>query len=209
MKLSALASGLVALAGLALAQDAATGTISKGPFPADLNGSNFTYPHPVHVFSFSSQQQKLQMAFMDVKPTCAPNGQTAVVLHGKNFCAPTWNATITALAGAGYRVVAPDQFIKNQGQIVDLVLTQPVAHYFGDVVSKTLLIVGDQDHVAIGGNWSPPEVAAKLGHFDVLGPQVCGEIPDCTLYQFPDLGHAPQLSAPEQFEKVVLDWLAE
>ncbi|EGR51501.1 uncharacterized protein TRIREDRAFT_104461 [Trichoderma reesei QM6a] len=340
--LSTLASGLVvAFAGLALAQDAATGTISKGPFPADLNGSNFTYPYPVHVFSFASQQQKLQMAFMDVKPTCAPNGQTAVVLHGKNFCGPTWNATIAALAGAGYRVVAPDQvgfcksskpdsyqfstnqlmyntrgllnalgvgnvtlvghsfggmlatrfalqypatvdrlvlvdpvgledyvekgvpytsvdtniaaeaaqtfdaikayeqqvyyvgqwqdsytvwvtmlnniyfgsrraqFIKNQGQIVDLVLTQPVSHYFGDVVTKTLLIVGDQDHVAIGGNWSPPEVAAKLGHFDVLGPQVCGEIPDCTLYQFPDLGHAPQLSAPEQFQKVVLDWLAE
>lgn len=343
MKFSTLASGLVSAASLAAAQLqlAANGTISKGPFPEDLNGSNFTYPWPVNVFNFESQQQQLEMAFMDVKPTCAPNGQTAVVLHGKNFCGPTWNDTIVALAGAGYRVIAPDQvgwcksskpenyqfslnqlafntrgllntlgignitlighsvggmlstrfalqypqtidrlvlvdpvgledyvekgvpyvsidydiaaeaaqtfnaikayeqavyyvgqwqdsytvwvtmltniyfgsrraqFIANQGRIVDMVLTSPVAHYFGDIVSKTLLIVGDEDKVAIGSNWASPEVAATLGHFNVLGPQVCGEIPDCTLYQFPTLGHAPQISAPSNFTRVVLDWLEE
>ncbi|KAL7945958.1 alpha/beta-hydrolase [Trichoderma barbatum] len=340
MKFSTLASGLISAAGLVLGQEAATGTISKGPFPADLNGSNFTYPYPVNVFNFVGQQQKLQMAFMDVKPSCTPNGQTAVLLHGKNFCGPTWIDTINALAAVGYRVIAPDQigwckstkpdnyqfslnqlawntrgllnslgvgnitlighsvggmlstrfalqypktidrlvlvdpvgledyvekgvpyvsidtdiaaeatqnfaalkgyeqqiyyvgqwnpsydiwvtmlnnvyfgskrtqFLKNQGQIVDMVLTQPVAHYFGDIVSKTLLITGDQDKVAIGANWSPPEVAAKLGHFDVLAPEVCGQIPDCTLHRFPTLGHAPQISNPTDFKKVLLDWLA-
>jgi pimeloyl-ACP methyl ester carboxylesterase len=90
-----------------------------------------------------------------------------------------------------------------------MVLTSPVAHYFGDIVSKTLLIVGDQDKVAIGSNWASPAVAATLGHFNILGPQVCAEIPDCTLYQFPTLGHAPQISAPSNFTKVVLDWLEE
>ena len=48
------------------------------------------------------------MAYMDVKPA-HPNGRTAVLLHGKNFCAATWQATITALTEAGYRVIAPDQ----------------------------------------------------------------------------------------------------
>ena len=48
------------------------------------------------------------MAYMDVKPT-NPYGETAVLLHGKNFCAATWEATISALIDAGYRVVAPDQ----------------------------------------------------------------------------------------------------
>ncbi|UKZ79583.1 hypothetical protein TrVFT333_007341 [Trichoderma virens FT-333] len=333
MKFSTLAAGLLSAAGLAFAQgEAATGSVSKGPFPFDLNGSNFTYPYPVNVFTFTSQQQKLQMAFMDVKPTCAPNGQTAVLLHGKNFCGATWNSTIVALAGAGYRVIAPDQvgwcksskpesyqfslnqlawntrgllntlgignitlighsvggmlstrfalqypntidrlvlvdpvgledyvekgvpyvsidtdiaaeaaqtfaalkgyeqsiyyagqwddsytiwvtmltnvyfgskraqFIKNQGQIVDMVLTSPVVQYFKDVVSKTLLIIGDQDKVAIGANWSPRSV---------IGPQVCDTIPDCTLYQFPTLGHAPQISAPSNFTRVVLDWLEQ
>jgi pimeloyl-ACP methyl ester carboxylesterase len=31
------------------------------------------------------------------------------LLHGKNFCAATWGATIRVLTGAGYRVIAPDQ----------------------------------------------------------------------------------------------------
>ena len=48
------------------------------------------------------------MAYIDVAPT-RPNGQTAVLLHGKNFCAATWDATIHRLSSAGYRVIAPDQ----------------------------------------------------------------------------------------------------
>ena len=48
------------------------------------------------------------MAYMDVKPA-APNGGTVVLLHGKNFCAATWQDTIGALSEAGYRVIAPDQ----------------------------------------------------------------------------------------------------
>ncbi|HWY66941.1 MAG TPA: alpha/beta hydrolase, partial [Rhizomicrobium sp.] len=36
-------------------------------------------------------------------------GHSVVLLHGKNFCAATWEGTIQALTGAGYRVIAPDQ----------------------------------------------------------------------------------------------------
>jgi pimeloyl-ACP methyl ester carboxylesterase len=32
-----------------------------------------------------------------------------VLLHGKNFCAATWEATIQLLSQNGYRVIAPDQ----------------------------------------------------------------------------------------------------
>ncbi|MET0617477.1 MAG: alpha/beta hydrolase, partial [Luteibacter sp.] len=35
--------------------------------------------------------------------------RTAVLLHGKNFCGATWDASMKALSGAGYRVVVPDQ----------------------------------------------------------------------------------------------------
>jgi pimeloyl-ACP methyl ester carboxylesterase len=68
----------------------------------------FEYPYPVAHYRFSSQGQALDMAYLDVKPQ-SPNGQTAVLLHGKNFCAATWEGTIKALSEAGYRVVAPDQ----------------------------------------------------------------------------------------------------
>ncbi len=48
------------------------------------------------------------MAYLDVHPA-HPNGRTAVLLHGKNFCAATWKQTIDTLSDAGYRVIAPDQ----------------------------------------------------------------------------------------------------
>lgn len=69
----------------------------------------FEYPHPIQRFAFSSQQQELSMGYMDVKPAGKANGRTAVLLHGKNFCGATWEATIKELADAGYRVIAPDQ----------------------------------------------------------------------------------------------------
>jgi pimeloyl-ACP methyl ester carboxylesterase len=69
----------------------------------------FEYPWPVAHFTFTSQGDALDMAYMDVKPTAAANGETVVLLHGKNFCAATWQDAIADLAGAGYRVIAPDQ----------------------------------------------------------------------------------------------------
>ena len=79
----------------------------EGPaYGMQLEG--FAYPWPVALYRFRSQGQALEMAYMDVKPS-RPNGRTAVLLHGKNFCAATWEATITALVDAGYRVIAPDQ----------------------------------------------------------------------------------------------------
>jgi pimeloyl-ACP methyl ester carboxylesterase len=76
---------------------------SYGP---ELEG--FAYPYPVAQFAFASQQQALHMAYMDVQPA-HPNGRIIVLLHGKNFCAATWEASIAVLRAAGYRVIAPDQ----------------------------------------------------------------------------------------------------
>lgn len=68
----------------------------------------FDYPHPVKTFAFESQGQALEMAYMDVKPKKA-NGDTVLLLHGKNYCAATWEGTMAALVDAGFRVVAVDQ----------------------------------------------------------------------------------------------------
>jgi pimeloyl-ACP methyl ester carboxylesterase len=68
----------------------------------------FDYPAPVLHAHFTSQGNDLDMAYIDVA-AAKPNGRTAVLLHGKNFCAATWQATIHVLSDAGYRVIAPDQ----------------------------------------------------------------------------------------------------
>ena len=79
--------------------------------PASADGmlSDFPYPHPVKEHAFTSQDQALVMAYMDIAPASAANGRTAVLFHGKNFCGATWESVIAPLADAGYRVVVPDQ----------------------------------------------------------------------------------------------------
>jgi len=89
--------------GLAVFPAFALGASAYGP---ELQG--FDYPYPVAQFEFSSQRQKMHMAYMDVHPK-QENNRTVVLLHGKNFCAATWQATIETLVAAGYRVLAPDQ----------------------------------------------------------------------------------------------------
>ena len=90
---------------------------------ADSLLTEFEYPHPVQRYEFRSQGQSLTMAYMDVRPS-QPNGKTVVLLHGKNFCAATWEDVIGPLRDAGYRVVALDQigFCKS---------TKPQAYQFG------------------------------------------------------------------------------
>ena len=98
-RLSILASLL-----LATAFSPAHAATTYGP---ELQG--FSYPHPIQHYKFTSQGEQLQMAYLDVAPTAKANGKTAVLMHGKNFCGATWDSQITALRGAGYRVIAPDQ----------------------------------------------------------------------------------------------------
>jgi pimeloyl-ACP methyl ester carboxylesterase len=75
-------------------------------YGAELEG--FDYPFPVQRFAFTSQRQAMHMAYLELTPA-VPNGHTVVLLHGKNFCAGTWEGTLNFLQQQGYRVIAPDQ----------------------------------------------------------------------------------------------------
>lgn len=93
--------------GAALAVLAAGAPAGAEGYGLQLEG--FDYPHAVKRFAFTSQRTPVEMAYMDVAPTGPTNGRTVVLLHGKNFCAATFESAIAALSKAGYRVVAPDQ----------------------------------------------------------------------------------------------------
>lgn len=73
-----------------------------------LQLEGFNYAWPARHFTFTSQGQTLEMAYLDIRPEKA-NGQVAVLMHGKNFCSDTWEGTIRLLSAQGYRVIAPDQ----------------------------------------------------------------------------------------------------
>ena len=105
--LSACAAACLALSlSCAVAPAVAQGDDAGPAYGPELQG--FVYPFPVHRFEFKSQGQALQMAYLDVEPA-HPNGRTAVLLHGKNFCSATWEDTIHRLSDVGFRVIAPDQ----------------------------------------------------------------------------------------------------
>jgi pimeloyl-ACP methyl ester carboxylesterase len=306
-------------------------------YGAELEG--FAYPFPVERFNLTSQRQPLQMAYMDIEPA-TPNGRTAVLLHGKNFCAATWESQIRALSGAGYRVVAPDQigFCKsskpaayqftfrqlaenthalleklgierpilvghstggmlaahyallypktvaqlvlvnpvgledwsakglppisveqwyqrelktsaesirayetatyyagkwepryeswvgmlaglnngpgkeavawNSALVYDMIVTEPVVYRFPQIAVPTLLLIGQKDNTAIGKDLAPPELRPKLGNYPELGKAAARAIPGARLVEFPELGHAPQMSDPEAFNRTLIEGIA-
>jgi len=107
--LAALATAMVSTPAAAAETSPAAPAVAASATAYGPQLEGFPYPHPLQRFRFSSQQQALEMAYMDVPPKGTPNGRVAVLLHGKNFCGATWESTIEALSSAGFRVIAPDQ----------------------------------------------------------------------------------------------------
>lgn len=77
--------------------------------PLGIALEGYAFPHPVKFHTLSYRGEDLRMAYMDVPPVGAANGETVLLLHGANFFGAYWRDTITALTQAGYRVVVPDQ----------------------------------------------------------------------------------------------------
>jgi pimeloyl-ACP methyl ester carboxylesterase len=279
---------------------------------------------------------------MDVPPPPnTGNGRTAVLLHGKNFCAATWEGTIKALSAEGYRVIAPDQigFCKstkpedyqysfhqlaantralldslniervtvmghsmggmlatrfallypeqteqlvmvnpigledwrakgvpyqsiekwnaseretsadrirayqkatyyagewkpeydkwvemqaglfqgsgrdivawNSALTYDMIYTQPVFYEFEQLRMPVLMLIGEKDNTAIGKALAPAEMRKTLGIYAKLGKEAADRIPGATLVTFEDLGHSPQIQAPERFHEALLKGLAK
>ncbi|RYY59618.1 MAG: alpha/beta hydrolase, partial [Chitinophagaceae bacterium] len=77
-------------------------------FVGGLWAQPVTYPYPVGHMTLTIEQQRVKMAFMDVRPEAQSNGRTVLLLHGKNFNGFYWKDVIRYLSGAGYRVLVPD-----------------------------------------------------------------------------------------------------
>ncbi|WP_336487675.1 alpha/beta fold hydrolase [Methylobacterium nigriterrae] len=87
----------------------AASAVEPGPEPLGIGLEGFPYPYPARFLPLSRDNEAQRLAYMDVAPTGPANGRAAILLHGRNFPASYWQPVIVALAGAGYRVVVPDQ----------------------------------------------------------------------------------------------------
>jgi len=54
-----------------------------------------------------------------------------------------------------------------------------------------------------GGSW--PAIAERLGNYPELGRRAAAAIPQARLIAFPELGHSPQVEAPERFHQALLE----
>lgn len=89
----------------------------------------------------------------------------------------------------------------------DMIVTQPVFYEFRNLKVPTILLIGDRDRTAIGANLLPPELAKKMGRYDLLGPKIQMLIPNAKLVMFKNIGHLPHIENPELFQKELLKFL--
>jgi pimeloyl-ACP methyl ester carboxylesterase len=95
-----------------------------------------------------------------------------------------------------------------QARVAEMAFIQPVVHEFERIRVPTLLMIGQLDRTALGADRAPPDVAKQLGNYPELGRAAARRIPNAKLIEFPELGHAPQIQAPDQFHEALLKGLA-
>jgi pimeloyl-ACP methyl ester carboxylesterase len=107
-------------------------------------------------------------------------------------------------AGPGKEAVA-----WNSALLYDMILTQPVYYELQNLAIPTLLMIGDKDNTAIGKQFAAPEIRPTLGHYPELAKSAAQRILHCTLIEFPELGHAPQIQDPVKFHRALIGWLSK
>lgn len=116
---------------------------------------------------------------------------------------PEYDRWVEMLAGM-YNGPGKEIVAWNQAQTGEMLFTQPVVQEFPNIQTPTLLLIGGKDRTAPGANRAPEEVAKTLGDYPQLGRQTAKAIPNATLVEFPELGHSPQVEAPERFHEALL-----
>ncbi|CAG8951041.1 hypothetical protein HYFRA_00006439 [Hymenoscyphus fraxineus] len=128
------------------------------------------------------------------------------------YYAGTWDSSYDIWVNmllSVYKGSQGTEFAYDQALVTDMLFTQPVIAELSNLKMRSLLVIGDKDNTAIGKAWAPADVKPLLGHYEVLGKQVSAKIPNCTLVEFVDLGHAPQIQDPNTFHEAILGWLSK
>lgn len=119
---------------------------------------------------------------------------------------PAYEEWVQMLAGM-YRGPGREQVAWDSALLSDMIYTQPVVYELGELRMPVLLMIGDKDTTAIGKDLVSPSVRATLGNYPALGKKAAAQIPHAKLVEFPDLGHSPQIQAPDRFHKALLEGL--
>jgi pimeloyl-ACP methyl ester carboxylesterase len=90
----------------------------------------------------------------------------------------------------------------------DMIFTQPVVYEFQNLKVPTLLIIGTRDRTAIGkNNVKDPDVAAKMGQYQILGKETQKKIKGSKLVELDNVGHLPHIEVFDRFIKPVKEFI--
>ena len=123
------------------------------------------YPDTINYFDLLIEGQRIQMAFMDVKPSSSSNSKTVLLLLGKNFNGYYWKDVIRFLTSNGYRVIVPEQVGWGRS-------SKPNIHYSFHLLAfntKKLLDSLNIDNVNVIGHSMGGMLAAR---FSLLYPEI-------------------------------------
>src|SRR6202049_5121636 len=88
-----------------------------------------------------------------------------------------------------------------------MIYQQPVCYELSEIKVPTLLIVGQEDHTALGKDRAPIDLRRNLGNVPELAKKAAEAIPGARLVELPNVGHVPHLEAPDAFYQAVEDFL--
>jgi pimeloyl-ACP methyl ester carboxylesterase len=120
---------------------------------------------------------------------------------------PEFDRWVEMQAGM-YRGQGKEQVAWNSALTADMIMSQPVVYEFPQLKMPTLLLIGELDNTALGKDAAPAALQKSLGNYQKLGRAAAKAIPKATLVNFPDLGHSPQIQAPDRFHQALLKGLA-
>jgi pimeloyl-ACP methyl ester carboxylesterase len=90
-----------------------------------------------------------------------------------------------------------------------MIYRQPVVYELPDLRMPTLIVVGAEDHTAVGKQFAPPQLAAQLGNFPKIGRAAAQAIPLGQFVEIENAGHIPHLEQPAQFYAAIEHFLAQ
>jgi len=134
----------------------------------DKRLSTFSYPFSVNTFSFESQGEKIEMAYMYLPPK--RDMPVVTLLHGKNFNGAYWQQTAEFLQQQGYGVLIPDQIGFGKS-------SKPVNYQYGFAAlatnTRALMKSLKIDHSIVTGHSMGGMLASR---FALLYPDVTSQL---------------------------------
>jgi pimeloyl-ACP methyl ester carboxylesterase len=119
---------------------------------------------------------------------------------------PEYDRWVEMLAG---QYASPDGNVVRdaQARLSDMIETQPVAAELSRITVPTTLIIGQADTTAFRASSAPPGLQARIRTVPQAAEGAARTIRGGRLIRLDGLGHAPQIEAPQRFQRALTEAL--